>query len=84
MAIAVFQAGGGTVQVCGVTGDHYGLAGRGSYSLTYKAPAIAQSVSGAASGLLSELTGGSSAGASGGGSILPLLAMAALAFFALR
>lgn len=87
MAIAVFQANGGTVQVCPIAGDKYGLASRGGYSLTYTAPAIANSVAssvaGAASGLLSDLTGGS-ASAAGGSSILPLLALAAVAFFALR
>jgi hypothetical protein len=85
MAVAVFQAGGGTVQVCNVAGDRYGLSSRGGYSLTYRAPTISpiSSVTGAASGLLSELTGGSG-GPSGGGSMLPLLALAAVAFFALR
>jgi len=83
MAIAVFQAGGGTVQVCNVAGDHYGLSSRGSYSLTYTKPTIAQS----AGGILSSITGGGGASflsPTGGGSILPLLAVAALAIFAVR
>jgi hypothetical protein len=89
MAIAVFQAGGGTVQVCAIAGDKYGLASRGSYSLTYTAPTIASlssvvnSVTQGASSLLSSLTGGST-GVGGGSSILPLLALAAVAFLALR
>jgi len=86
MAVSVFQAGGGTVQVCAIAGDKYGLASRGSYSLTYTAPVIASSssvvnsVTQGASSLLSDLTGG----ASGGSSMLPLLALAAVAFLALR
>jgi hypothetical protein len=87
MAVAVFQAGGGTVEVCNVAGDHYGLSSRGSYSLTYTKPTIAQS----AGGILSSITGGGGAASllsplspSGGGSILPLLAVAALAIFAVR
>lgn len=84
MAVSVFQAGGGTVQVCNVTGDHYGLQSRGSYSLTYTAPTIAQQ----AGGILSSITGGGGAASllspTGSGSLLPLLAIAAIAFFALR
>jgi len=89
MAVSVFQAGGGTVQVCAIAGDKYGLASRGSYSLTYTAPTIAgsssivNSVTQGASSLLSSLTGGSTS-VGGGSSILPLLALAAVAFLALR
>jgi hypothetical protein len=67
---------GGTVQVCGVTASSYGVASRGSYTLTYTPPTIA----GAASGLLSDLTGGGG----GGSSLLLPLALVAGLFFAMR
>ncbi len=40
-AIAIFQAGGGTLQVCEVYGSGYGATTRPSYSLTYTPPAAA-------------------------------------------
>jgi hypothetical protein len=87
MAVALFQSGAaGTVQVCTVVGDKYGLQQRSGYSLTYTPPTVAgassvvNSVAQGASNLLSSLTGGGTSGSS----MLPLLAIAAVAFFALR
>jgi hypothetical protein len=72
-AIAVFSnPNGGTVNVCTVYGSKYGASQRGGYSLTYKPPASA------VSSIESALTGAS------GGSLIPLLAIGALAFFALK
>lgn len=71
-AIAVFQnPNGGTVNTCTVYSSKYGAAQRGGYSLTYQPPVMASAVS----SLENALTGGS---------LLPLLAIGALAFFALR
>ncbi len=57
MAIAVFQAGGGTVNVCQVYGDKYGLVDAASYSLTYTPPTVSGSAAGAVSSIESALTG---------------------------
>jgi hypothetical protein len=79
-ALAVFAAGGGSVEICTVFGDRYGLQTRAGYTLTYSPPAISPAAS-----LVSELTGGAGPGpVTGGGSILPLALMAAVAFLALR
>lgn len=79
MAVAVFSAGGGTVQICNVAGDSYGLSSRGSYSLTYTAPTLVGSASGAVSSVSSALSslfgGGSSTSGTG---INPLFIGAAL------
>jgi hypothetical protein len=72
---------GGSVEVCAVAGSSYGVSARGGYTLTYTPPTLA----GAASGLLSDLTGGLTAGGSGGSSslLLPLALVAGL-FFLMR
>lgn len=86
---------GGTVQVCQVTGSKYGAQTRGSYTLTYSPPAIAVSTGGAGATIATDLTsslsslfGGTAPATAGGttmgGSLLPLLAIGALAFFLLR
>ena len=62
---------GGTVQVCAIARSSYGANARGGYSLTYTPPT--------ASSMVSSLFGGD-----GGLSLLPLLAIGAVAFFALR
>jgi len=77
MAVAVFQAGGGTVQVCTVYGDHYGLQQRSGYSLTYTAPTLPSAVSSVTSALTSLFGGGSSTPGTGS-SINPLFIGAAL------
>jgi hypothetical protein len=77
---------GGSVQVCTVYGSKYGAQQRSGYTLTYTPPVIAGGAVGAGissiTSDLSTLFGGSAA--SGGGSLLPLLAVGALAFFLLR
>lgn len=70
---------GGSVEVCAVAGSSYGVSARSSYTLTYTPPTLA----GAASGLLSDLTGGLTAGG-GGGSLLVPLALVAGLFFLMR
>lgn len=74
---------GGTVQVCQVSGSKYGANARAGYTLAYTPPAIsAVSGSSVVSGL-SSLFGGAT-GAPSGGSLLPLVAIGALAFLLLR
>jgi hypothetical protein len=46
-AIAIFEAGGGTLNVCPVYGSGYGGQSRASYSLTYTAPTVAQTAASA-------------------------------------
>ena len=72
---------GGTVQVCAVASSKYGASSRGSYSLTYMPPTVA-SVAGAAGigGALSSLF----SSPTGGVNWVPLVGLAALAFFVLR
>lgn len=76
-AVAVFQAGGGSVKVCTVYGSKYGAAQRSGYTLTYKQPMM-NSVTGEISSAL-----GGSLGGSVGGVPLWALAAAGLAAFAL-
>jgi hypothetical protein len=69
-AIAIFQAGGGSLQVCEVYGSGYGATTRQGYTLTYTPPAATAAatagasltpgaaVAPAASGLLSETIAG--------------------------
>jgi len=74
-AVAVFQAGGGTMQVPTVFSSKYGVKQRAGYSLTYSPASIA----GSAASILSALTGGSS-----GSSLLPIALLAIGAFLVLR
>jgi hypothetical protein len=79
-AIAVFQAGGGTANICPIASSKYGASARGGYSLTYKAPSATSSVGGFEDALASSL-----GAASGGGlPIWVLLAGAGVAIWALR
>jgi hypothetical protein len=57
---------GGSVNICTVYSDKYGLAQRGGYTLTYTPPraSAAGSVGGAAASALSSLTGGLTGGSS--------------------
>lgn len=81
---------GGTVQVCAVASSSYGANARAGYTLTYSPPNI--SVAGAGASIVTDLTsgisslfGGSTSGTSGTtGSLLPVIAIGALAFFLLR
>lgn len=78
-AIQVLNSpGGGTVQVCAVASSKYGASSRGGYTLKYTPPTIATT----AGGILSSAA--SLFGGAGGTSWLPLLAIGALALFALR
>jgi len=72
--MAVFQAGGGTVQQCAVVQSKYGLTGVSGQTFTYNPPKI--SATGELSSAFSSLTGGSS--------FLPLAALAITAFLVLR
>lgn len=59
-AIAIFQAGGGTLQVCEVYGSGYGATTRQSYSLTY-APAGSAAAGGTAATAAAIAAGGTAA-----------------------
>lgn len=61
-AIAIFQAGGGTLSVCPVYGSSYGGSDRASYTLTYAppAPTATSTVTNAISSVLSPTVAGSS------------------------
>jgi hypothetical protein len=88
-AMQVFQSGGGTVQACTVYGSSYGAQQRSGYTLTYTPPTLQSTVSSVASSVessLSNLFGGSPStpGSSSSFSLLPLLAIGAVAFLALR
>ncbi len=78
-AIAVFNAGGGTIVACGTFSNNYGYVGRGSYSLTYTAPTLASSASGDAAAVSSALSG-----EVGGVPLWMLLAGGAALLFAMR
>ena len=74
-AIAVFQQGGGSVNVRQIFGSKYGGASRGAYTLTYKPnpPTVSSSVD-SLSQELAAVTGGSSGG--GSGLLLPIVGIA--------
>lgn len=83
-ALAVLNSPtGGTVQVCQVSSSSYGANARSGYTLTYSPPAIAAGASGVTSGIASLFAAPGGASASTG-SILPLLAIGALAFLFLQ
>jgi hypothetical protein len=75
---------GGQVQVCAIASSKYGASARGGYTLSFTPPQISplSSITGGLTSDLSSLFGGSST--TGGTSLLPLLLLGALAFFALR
>jgi len=71
--MAVFQAGGGTVQACPMFASKYGFSAVSGTTYTYNPPTI--SATGELSSALSTLTGGS---------MLPLIELAAVAFMAFK
>lgn len=82
---------GGSVKVCTVYGSSYGAQQRAGYTLTFTPPTLSASAlipTGLTSTLSSLFGGGSGSpgttGTSNSGSLLPLLAIGALAFFLLR
>lgn len=77
---------GGVVEVCSIAGSGYGANARSGYTLTYSPPAIAAAGASIGTDLTSGLSSlfGGSATAGTGGSLLPLLAIGALAFLVLR
>lgn len=76
-AIAVLNSpGGGTVEVCGVSGSGYGASSRGSYTLTFSPPNLSSATGASLASGLSSMFGGTG---SSTGSLLPVLAIGALA-----
>lgn len=53
----VLSAGGGTAQIAGIVGDHYGLQTRPAYTLDFRPPKGGQSVVGTIQGTVSSLFG---------------------------